>query len=218
LKEYLIIDFDSTFIKIESLDELVKICNNQNKKIIKKIEKITKMGMEGIISFEESFSEKFKLLSIKKNDLQKVIKSLNNNISESFIKNKEFIKKNRKKIFIISGGFIELIYPVVSKFGIKKSNIFANSFIIDHDNNVIGYDRNNHLSKNKGKVEIIKNLNLNGKINVIGDGYTDYEIKREGYADKFYLFIENIKRKNILDKADFLLKSLDDFVKIFDDE
>jgi len=218
LKEYLIIDFDSTFIKIESLDELVKICNNQNKKNVKKIEEITKMGMEGIISFEESFSERFKLLSIKKNDLQKVIKSLNNNISESFIKNKEFIKKNRKKIFIISGGFVELIYPIVSKFGIKKSNIFANNFIIDHDNNVIGYDRNNPLSKDKGKVEILKNLNLNGKINVIGDGYTDYEIKREGYADKFYLFIENIKRKNILDKADFLLKSLDDFVEIIDDE
>lgn len=218
MKEYLIIDFDSTFIKIESLDELLKICNNQNKKTIKKIEEITKMGMEGIISFEESLYERFKLLTINKNDIQNVIKSLNNNISESFIKNKEFIKKNRKKIFIISGGFVEIIYPVVSKFGIKKSNIFANNFKIDVDDNIIGYDRNNPLSKNKGKIEILKNLNLNGKINVIGDGYTDYEIKKEGYADKFYLFIENIKRKNILDKADFLLKSLDDFIEIIDDE
>ena len=218
MKEYLIIDFDSTFIKIESLDELLKICNNQNKKTIKKIEEITKMGMEGIISFEESLYERFKLLTINKNDIQNVIKSLNNNISESFIRNKEFINKNRKKIFIISGGFVEIIYPVVSKFGIKKSNIFANNFKIDVDDNIIGYDRNNPLSKNKGKIEILKNLNLNGKINVIGDGYTDYEIKKEGYADKFYLFIENIKRKNILDKADFLLKSLDDFIEIIDDE
>jgi len=32
------------------------------------------------------------------------------------------------------------------------------------------------------------------------------------------LFIENIKRKNILDKGDFLLKSLDDFIDIYNNE
>ena len=92
--------------------------------------------------------------------------------------------------------------------------VLANNFIFDNKNNVTGYNKNNPLSKNKGKVEVVKNLNLDGHVNVIGDGYTDYEIKKEGYADKFYLFIENIKRKNILDKGDFLLKSLDDFIKI----
>ena len=79
-------------------------------------------------------------------------------------------------------------------------------------------DKNNPLSKNNGKVKTIKNLNLDGNVIVIGDGYTDYEIKKYGFANKFYLFIENIKRKNILDKGDFLLKSLDDFIDIYNNE
>ena len=57
-------------------------------------------------------------------------------------------------------------------------------------------------------------IDLKGKVFVIGDGYTDYEIKRDGYADTFFLFIENIKRDSIIKSADYLLKSLDQFIKI----
>ena len=55
---------------------------------------------------------------------------------------------------------------------------------------------------------------LKGKVLVIGDGYTDYEIKKEGYADSFFLFTENIKRDSIVKSADYLLKSLDQLFKI----
>ena len=50
----LIIDFDSTFVTVEALDELAKIClkeNSQKEKILKKIQKTTKLGMEGKIDF-----------------------------------------------------------------------------------------------------------------------------------------------------------------------
>jgi D-3-phosphoglycerate dehydrogenase len=203
LKDYIIIDFDSTFIKIESLDELLKTTSERNKDSLIKIQKLTDMGMNGEISFQKSLSERIKLLNSNKNDLDIVIDIINKNVSDSFKKNKKFINENNDKIIIISGGFYELIYPVVSKFGIKKENIFANTFIYDKDGKIIGVDKNNPLSKNNGKV---------------GDGYTDYEIKKYGHANKFYLFIENIKRKNILDKGDFLLKSLDDFIDIYNNE
>ena len=40
------------------------------------------------------------------------------------------------------------------------------------------------------------------------------EIKKEGLANYFYLFIENIKRESVVKSADYLLKSLDQFIKI----
>ena len=70
------------------------------------------------------------------------------------------------------------------------------------------------LSKSGGKVNILKELKLRGEVHVIGDGYTDYEIKKEGLANYFYLFIENIKRESVVKSADYLLKSLDQFIKI----
>ena len=41
MKKYLIIDFDSTFIKTETLDELSKICSHDgDRTIVKKIKHI----------------------------------------------------------------------------------------------------------------------------------------------------------------------------------
>ena len=208
-----VIDYDSTFIQVESLDELSKTSKSYNLKNQKEIEKITNMGMDGKISFSESLERRIKLINSSREDIRSTLKVLENRITNSFLKNKKFFKTNSDKIFIISSGFHELIDPIVLKFGIKKEHIFANNFLFK-GKNIIGFDRNNPLSKSKGKVEIIKRLNLKGKVLVIGDGYTDYEIKKEGYADSFFLFTENIKRDSIVKSADYLLKSLDQLFKI----
>ena len=73
------------------------------------------------------------------------------------------------------------------------------------------------MSKKSGKVLMIKALKLSGKIDVIGDGYTDYEIKESGLASSFYAFIENINRKKIKRLSDKVLNSFDDYIKIVND-
>ena len=89
MKDYIIIDFDSTFIKIESLDQLLKTTSVRNKDSLKKIKKLTDMGMSGEISFQKSLSERVKLLNSNKNDLDIVIDIINQNVSDSFKKNKK---------------------------------------------------------------------------------------------------------------------------------
>ena len=210
---HFIIDYDSTFIKVESLDELSKISSRSDETTSRKISHITNLGMEGKISFSDSLKKRIKLINCDKNDIEKTVKILQNQVSDSFKKNESFLKENSENIYIISSGFHELIEPIVVKYGIKKENIFANRFLYDK-NNVIGYDKNNPLCKSQGKVNIMRELKLKGKIHVIGDGFTDYEIKKEGLANYFYLFIENIKRESVVKSADYSLKSLDPFIKI----
>jgi len=53
---------------------------------------------------------------------------------------------------------------------------------------------------------------LPGDVYVIGDGYTDYEIKHSGLANKFYAFTENVEREKVLAKADHITPSLDEFL------
>lgn len=211
-KPYLIIDFDSTFVKLESLDELAKIAlrNKKNKtEIIQEIEAITRQGMEGKIPFNKSLSERIKLFMATKNDIKELVNILKENITFSFEKNKSFLKKNADNIFIISGGFKEYILPVVKNFGIKEKNILANCFVFDNKGRITGYNKRNLLSKNNGKTKAVRSLNLGNEIIVIGDGYTDYKIKEQKAADKFYAFTENIKRENVVTKADYELENLD---------
>ena len=213
MKNHIIIDFDSTFIKSESLDILAKTSNKCTKDSENKIADITKLGMNGKISFKNSLEQRIKLINASMNDIKNTIKTIKNNISDSFMKNKKFIEENAENIYIVSSGFIEIIHPIVKEYGIKKKNIYANSFQFDLKGNISGYDKNNPLTKTKGKVKILKKLKLDGLVHVIGDGITDYEIKKAGYANFFYLYTENIKRESIVKKADFLLKSLDEFIK-----
>ena len=210
---HFIIDYDSTFIKVESLDELSKISNGDNETINNKISEITNLGMEGKISFSDSLRKRIELIECNKEDIVKTVEILEKKVSDSFKNNISFLKNNAENILIVSSGFHELIEPIVIKYGIKKENIFANKFLYDNDK-VIGYDKKNPLSKSQGKVNILKELKLKGEVHVIGDGYTDYEIKKEGLANYFYLFIENIKRESVVKSADYLLKSLDQFIKI----
>ncbi len=210
---HFIIDYDSTFIKVESLDELSKISNGDDENINNKISEITNLGMEGKISFSDSLRKRIELIECNKEDIVKTVEILEKKVSDSFKNNISFLKNNAENILIVSSGFHELIEPIVIQYGIKKENIFANKFSYDNDK-VIGYDKKNPLSKSQGKVNILKELKLKGEVHVIGDGYTDYEIKKEGLANYFYLFIENIKRESVVKSADYLLKSLDQFIKI----
>ena len=90
----IIIDYDSTFIKVESLDELSKLSKNNNIKVENKIREITNLGMEGKISFTESLQRRIKLINSDKDDIEKTISFLKKNISKSFLSNKNFIRNN----------------------------------------------------------------------------------------------------------------------------
>ncbi len=215
-KKYFIIDFDSTFIKTEGLDELAEICLKDDLNKVDKVDsikKITKQGMEGKISFEQSLVKRLKLLSIEKKDLELLSKILLKKVSESIKRNKYFFKKFEDQIYIISGGFKDYVLPVVQKYGISSNHIFANSFIFNIQGKVIGFDKKNPLSQSRGKIKVLKNLKLDGKIYVLGDGYTDYQIKRSGAAKYFIAFTENVRRQPVIEKADYIVQNFDEFLK-----
>lgn len=215
LNKYFVIDFDSTFTKVEAFDALAEISlrdHPDREERTHKIHEITNQGMNGSISFRESLEQRLDLLAPSKQHLEPLIQRLKGSVSESFKRNRDFFEKYADNIFIISNGFREFIVPIVGDYGIKPENVLANEFRFDDRGKVVGFDMDNPLSSNGGKVEQLKKLNLPGDVYVIGDGYTDYEIKHAGLANKFYAFTENVERENILSKADHIAPSLDEFL------
>ncbi|HEY0653426.1 MAG TPA: phosphoglycerate dehydrogenase [Chryseosolibacter sp.] len=215
LNKYFVIDFDSTFTKVEAFDVLADISlkdHPEKEERKKQIVQITNQGMDGSISFRESLERRLNLLSPSKQHLNPLVNQLRGSVSESFKRNKDFFRDYADNIYIISNGFKEFIEPIVTEFGIKSENILANEFKFDREGKVVGFDDTNPLSANGGKVEQLKRLNLPGDVYVIGDGYTDYEIKHAGLANKFYAFTENVERESVKTKADHITPSLDEFL------
>jgi D-3-phosphoglycerate dehydrogenase / 2-oxoglutarate reductase len=212
-KQYFIIDFDSTLVIVEALDELAKIAlksHSEKQKIAEQIMQLTSLGMEGKLSFPESLTQRLALFQANKTHIKKLIVLLKKNITPSVTKNAIFFKEKADEIFIISGGFKEYIYPVMRQFGIKEDHILANTFLFDKVGNIIGFDEKNPLAQENGKVKQIKQLGLQGLVYVIGDGFTDYTIQQQGHAKKFFAFTENIARPTVIDKTKYIAANFDE--------
>ncbi|MDR5589810.1 phosphoglycerate dehydrogenase [Christiangramia sp. SM2212] len=214
-KKHFVIDFDSTFTQVEALDVLgeISLANNPRKKEkLQELKDLTDLAMGGKLAFRESLERRLEILEANISAIPELVENLKNKVSVSFVRNEEFFKEYKDNIYIISNGFKEVIVPIVKELGVKEDNVYANTFVFDSDGNITGFDQDNVLSSNNGKVELLKKMGLKGDVYVIGDGYNDYEIKAAGLANKFYAFTENVERDDVLDKADHITPSLDEFL------
>ena len=153
--KYFVIDFDSTFTKVEAFDVLADISlkdHPDREKRKQQIISITNQGMDGSLSFRESLEQRIALLQPNRRHLEQLVLVLRGMVSESFKRNKDFFQEYTGHIYIISNGFHAFIDPIVTEFGVKPENIFANRFHFDEQGNVIGFDKENPLSSNNGKV------------------------------------------------------------------
>lgn len=218
-KRNYIFDFDSTLTRVEALDVLAEITleKNPNKNaIIQEIIDITNLGIDGEISFTESLDRRIKLLNANKVDLSKLITNLKKQVSSSIERNKEFFELYADDIYVISCGFKEFIDPIVSEYNIPSERVFANTFVYGDEGKIIGFDAKNPLSKHNGKIQCLKDMNLVGEIQVIGDGYSDYVTREAGVADKFFAYTENVSRAKTTQNADYIAPNLDEFLYIND--
>ena len=75
----------------------------------------------------------------------------------------------------------------MNRFHIAPDRVYANTFVYDDQGYIIGFDTENVLSSHNGKISCLKNMNLSGEVQVIGDGYSDYVMREAGIADRFLL-------------------------------
>ncbi len=214
-----VFDFDSTLTRVEALDVLAEMTLQgkfNKEEIINEIQKITNLGIDGDISFTESLEKRIKLLNANKSDLEGLVEELRQKISKSIASNKEFFEKYADDIYVISCGFKEFIDPIVKEYNIPSERVYANTFTFDEDGNIVGFDEDNVLSQHNGKIECLKQMNLEGEVQVIGDGYSDYVMREAGIADKFFAYTENVHRDKAADNADHVTPSLDEFLFVND--
>src|SRR5690606_15509324 len=105
MKNFYIIDFDSTFTQVEALDELARISlkDNPNREAIyKQIEDLTNAAMEGRLSFRESLTQRVKVLEANRDHLKILVSKLKKQVSSSLSRNRTFFKNHADDVLIVS--------------------------------------------------------------------------------------------------------------------
>ncbi|MBL9121340.1 MAG: phosphoglycerate dehydrogenase [Phycisphaerae bacterium] len=215
----LVIDFDSTIVRLEGLDELARLAlasDPGRDKAIATIEGITRQGMEGTIGIDESLERRLKAVRIGRRHVEEVVKLLRRNISPSFKRLRSAIRRNADRIHVVSSGFREYVEPICVDLGMKAEHIHCNTFTWSKEGVVTGFDRKSSLAKPGGKAAIVRSLKLAKPVVAVGDGATDCEIRDHGAADEFVAYCENVERDSVVQRADRVVRSLDEVLWLFE--
>lgn len=216
-RKHLILDFDSTLVEVEALDELAALAlarRPNGAAIVAEIARITDLGMQGKMPIDESLQRRLSLLDAGKADVEAVVGLLKRRITASFRANAAFFDRNRNRIYVISNGFKDYIVPVVAELFIDSAKVFANTFIYGTDGRIVGYDEENLLARAGGKSKQLLALDLAGDIYVVGDGYTDFQMTDTGRVTKFIAYTGNVNRPSVTQRADHVVDNFDEFISL----
>ena len=169
--------------------------------------------MSGQMDFPTALEQRLQILSITDKTINMVTNEIKELVSDSFYQHKDLIKDNASNIWIISGGFTDVIEPIMKSYGINKNHILANQFIFNGDK-VSGCDKDNFLFQEKGKIKAINSIETSNPRIMIGDGYTDLEVYLEDACEEFICYTENISRKTVLDNAKYSASSFGEILDV----
>ncbi len=212
---HFIFDFDSTLVQVESLPELARISlkhHPERAERLQEVERITELTASGKMSMAEGIALRLQLASAHRKHVDSLVRVLRRSLTPSVRRNRMFFRKYRSQIYVISNGFQEFILPVLETLGLNAHHIFANSLTFNDRGYVIGFDSRNPLIHQDGKARVLRNLQLAGECLVIGDGFSDVQIKDAGLATRFFAFTENVRRESVVERADHVLPSLDELL------
>ena len=208
-----IFDFDSTLVRIETLEALAEIAlADAPDAAVRKAEiaALTEQAMGGQVDFGTALKRRLELLAPSRAHVEALADRILDEATASIRRNVDFFEKHADRIYILSGGFREIIAPLAKRLSIAEDHVLCNDLVYDENDRATSADTNNPLSRDGGKPEVIRSLKLEGPVIMVGDGWNDAEVKLEGAADRFYAFTEVVSRPKVVEVADATAASLDE--------
>ena len=210
-----VFDFDSTLVRIETLEALADLAlagSPDAEKVRARIGDLTDKAMAGEIGFGEALRQRLALLPLTRAHVEALADRILDEGTPSVRRNLRFFQENAAHIVILSGGFREIIAPVAERLGVSPDRVLCNDLIYDVEGRVTGVDDANSLSHADGKPKVIAALNLPRPIVMVGDGWNDAEVKLAGAADRFYAYTEIARREKVVAVADAEAPSMDELL------
>ncbi|KAL6533210.1 hypothetical protein OROMI_027322 [Orobanche minor] len=122
-------------------------------------------------------------------------------------------------VYLVSGGFRQMINPVASFLGIPVDNIYANQLLFGSSGDFSGFDTNEPTSRSGGKATAVRHIRKAKRCKslvMIGDGATDLEARHPCGADLFICYGGVQLREQVAARADWLVYNFKDLINSLD--
>lgn len=136
--------------------------------------------MNGETLFEDALKERLDIIKPSQDQVKNCSEQHPLKLSPHIQSLFNFLRQKGVDIFLISGGFIQLIEPLLVALGIPKDHVYANVLEFNKDGTFRGFDANQPTSRTGGKAEALHQIMQKygyKKVVMIGDGVTDMEAR-----------------------------------------
>jgi len=206
-------DVDSTVINVEGIDELAAYlgCGEA-------VAEMTAKAMGGSTPFHEALAMR---LGVMQPSLQKLNEMMAKHPMEEVLTPGVVdlitaLQQKQKRVYLVSGGFRQMINPVADVVGIPHTDIYANNILFEADGAYAGFDEKEPTSRAGGKAKVVADLKAEHgykTVIMVGDGATDMEARDiPGGADAFIGFGGIQVREKVRDGADWFVFDFKDMI------
>jgi phosphoserine phosphatase len=209
-------DVDSTVVQTEGIELIGKCFNVQ-----KEIEDLTTKAMGGDVTFQQALTDRLALLAkhgMTKESLERCVRV--EAVPKFTPGVQEVVKRlhyQGKDVYLVSGGFKNMIAPVAFELHIPSNKIYANEILFDKEGKYAGFDKANPTSQSGGKARVLKQMKRrHGYRTMImfGDGATDMEARTQGPASAFIGYGGVTARPKIKAGADWFVYSFQEILSV----
>ena len=183
----LVLDFDSTLITRESLEELLARARPD---LAEKIREITAAGMEGRIGFRESLEKRLALVRPSRKEVEALGREAVAWITPGM---EGALGAVDAEVWLVSGGLTDVLLPVAAHLGIRPERILATRARWSRKGELLGVEARDKPEQIREHADAMPRPRV-----LVGDGMTDYEPFRAGLVDHFVAFTANVRRASVV--------------------
>ena len=203
-------DVDSTVITTEGIDELAAF-EGQGAAVAA----LTKRAMGGSVPMRDALDARLRLIRPTSARLAAFLAQHPPQLTCGVAEVVAQLQRRGTHVFLVSGGFSQMILPVAARLSIPPERVFANTLLFDAAGAYAGFDLDALTSQDGGKAEVLRRLVLRGgytPIVMVGDGATDLQARPP--ADVFVGFGGVVDREVVRRGSDWMVYSFEQVLDV----
>jgi phosphoserine phosphatase len=207
-------DVDSTVCVDEGIDELACFLGKGEE-----VAAMTASAMGGNVSFRDALESRLQVMQPTRRSVCDFVAKNPPRLSPGIRDVFDALRARGKTVYLVSGGFRDMINPVADLLDVPRSNVFANSLSFKEDGSYASFNPEEFTSKAGGKADAVKHIKLtdgHAVMGMVGDGATDLESKAPGGADVFVGYGGVQVRETVRTGADWFITDFQDLIDVLE--
>lgn len=169
-------DVDSTVITTEGIDELAAFAGRKQE-----VAALTSQAMGGSMPFDRALEARLRIISPTRALLASFLAAHPPVFTPGVQAVVAALHARGTHVYLVSGGFTQMIHPVADALGIARSRVYANTILFHPtEGTYAGFDPAAPTSRDGGKAEVMRQLkSAHGyaPLVMVGDGATDLQAR-----------------------------------------